>query len=39
MNPRDFSREENQLYIRHWKLERALRLHEDDRVTALKAAV
>jgi predicted HTH domain antitoxin len=26
------------LYIRHWKLERALRLYGDGRVTALKAA-
>jgi predicted transcriptional regulator len=26
------------LYIRHWKLERALGLYEDGKVTALKAA-
>jgi len=26
------------LYIRHWKLERALKLYEDGKVTAFKAA-
>lgn len=26
------------LYIRHWKLQKALRLYEDGKVTALKAA-